>query len=80
MENIWEATLQSVFHLLIKNYEIILIDDSSEDNSYTILNNMKMKNENVFCFSQPNGGPFRCRKQCDTSGKREYILPVDAMI
>ncbi|WP_085537277.1 glycosyltransferase family A protein [Massilibacteroides vaginae] len=78
MEKYLEATLQSVFASTYSNYEIILIDDSSEDNSYTICKQYENENENVFCFSQPNGGPSAARNNAIRRAKGKYILPVDA--
>lgn len=78
MEKYLEETLNSILTSTYSNYEIILVDDSSKDNSYAICQQYAKEYANVFCFSQPNGGPSSARNNAIYHAKGEYILPVDA--
>ena len=39
--------IHSVFDLLKESYEIILVDDSSKDNSWNVMNSLRDKNSNI---------------------------------
>ena len=60
------------------NYEIICIDDGSEDNSMIILDNYSKKHNNIRCYSQVNSGVSAARNYGIDRSQGKYILFLDA--
>lgn len=73
-----EKCVNSILNQTYKNYEIILIDDGSTDNSLAICNNYASKNENIKVIHIENGGPSRARNIGIKNASGEYILFIDA--
>lgn len=78
MEMYLEATLESILASSYSNYEIILVDDGSHDNSWKICTQYSTNFSNIFCFKQTNKGASAARNYAIRQAKGEYILPVDA--
>jgi glycosyltransferase involved in cell wall biosynthesis len=55
-EKYLEETLQSVSQQTYKNFEVLLVDDSSTDGSLEIINDFVSKDKRFKVFSKPNGG------------------------
>ena len=49
-------TLTSIINQTYKNFEVLLVDDSSTDNSLFILKEFEKKDSRFKVFSKPNGG------------------------
>lgn len=61
-----------------EDYEIILIDDGSTDNSYNIAKNIADKNSNIQVYSQKNNGLSVTRNNGIKYAEGEYIYFVDS--
>ena len=75
-----ERCVNSILKSNVNNsqYEIILINDGSIDNSLEICNCMKMTNENIQVFSHSNAGTSTTRNVGLENAKGEYLWFVDA--
>ena len=75
-EKIVERSVNSVLSQSFKNFELIIVDDGSTDNSFEIVNNIK--DDRIRLMRQENGGPSKAR---NTGAKRacgEWIVFLDA--
>lgn len=75
-EKIVERSVNSVLSQSFKNFELIIVDDGSTDNSFEIVNNIK--DDRIKLMRQENGGPSKAR---NTGAKRacgEWIVFLDA--
>jgi glycosyltransferase involved in cell wall biosynthesis len=70
------ATITSVLNQTFTNYEIIIINDGSTDNSLEIIN--KMKNEKMKIFSIKNKGVSHARNFGIKNAEGKYIAFLDA--
>jgi glycosyltransferase involved in cell wall biosynthesis len=74
----FEKTLQSVFESTYKNFEVIIVNDGS-DNEYVKLKLDSLNNHpNITVISQDNSGPSSARNNGIKISKGEFILPLDA--
>ena len=77
------ATLESVLRQSYTDYEIIVVDDGSSDNSVSVVESIiaKYKMSNVKCkiqlFSKPNGGVSSARNFGIEKSRGEYIALLD---
>lgn len=69
--------IDSIYCQKIVDYEIIIVDDGSTDDSLKILQEYKGK-ANIFIYSQPNGGVSTARNRGLDVCKGEYIFFVDS--
>ena len=58
------------------NYEILIIDDGSEDNSFEICNNIK--NPNLRIIKKKNGGVSSARNEIIEKAKGQWITFIDS--
>lgn len=78
-EKFLDRCLKSIFSQTLSNFEVILIDDGSIDNSYEIMINYKNKYpEMVKIISQENLGISKARNIGISQACGEYIAFVDA--
>ena len=71
-------TLDSVLASDYPNFEVILMDDGSTDNSLDIAKEYAEKDARVSVHTQSNSGPCVARNNAISLSHGEYILPVDA--
>lgn len=75
-EKIVERSVNSVLNQSFQDFELIIVDDGSTDNSFDIVN--KIKDNRIRLIRQENGGPAKAR---NTGAKRacgEWIVFLDA--
>lgn len=61
-----------------EDYEIIIMDDGSTDNSVDIVTTHILKNDNITLFREKNSGAYRTRNKLLKLAKGEYIYNMDA--
>ena len=69
-------TLQSVFSQDYSDFEIVVVDDGSTDNSVEIVE--AMNDPRIRLIKQENGGPSMARNTGVKNAKGEWILFLDA--
>jgi len=70
-------TIKSVQNQTYKNFEIIVIDDGSTENIYTIIEPF-LKNSNISFYSQQNKGVSSARNTGASFASGKYLLFLDA--
>lgn len=61
-----------------KEYEIIIVDDGSTDNSFTVVQGIAEKHSNINLFRQQNMGPSAARNKGLEMSSGEYVYFLDA--
>ena len=72
------ACIESILHQTYDNFEVILVNDGSTDNSLQICSAYRKQDERIRVVDLEHGGVTRARKQAALMAKGEYILCVDA--
>lgn len=70
--------LDSILGQSFSEFEIILVDDGSSDNSLIVLENYASKDKRVRVVSKPNGGVSSARNQGLKLAKGDWIQFIDA--
>lgn len=70
--------INSIENQNYNNYEVILVDDGSTDNSYKIMQKLYKKNKNIKIYTKKNSGPGGTRKYGFEKSTGELIFFVDA--
>ena len=73
-----EDCIQSLICQTYTNYEIIIIDDGSTDNTYTIVKRLTSEYKKIKSFRQKNQGVSMARNTGMQKAKGEYYVFVDA--
>lgn len=77
-EKYLSACIESVLNQTLEDFEIILVDDGSTDNSKVILKSYENIDKRVRIFHQQNSGPSKARNVGISYAKGNYIVFVDA--
>lgn len=77
MEPYLAETLDSILKSDYQNFEVILIDDESTDNSLSIAKEYKEKDARIYIYTQTNQGASSARNNAIKKAQGSYILPVD---
>lgn len=77
-EKYLEKCLDSLVHQTYKNFEIIIINDGSFDNSKEIINKYMKKNTNIVLIEQQNQGLSVARNHGVKKARGEYFIFVDS--
>ncbi|MDR1984238.1 MAG: glycosyltransferase [Prevotellaceae bacterium] len=78
MQDYLAETIDSVLNSDYSNFEVIIIDDGSTDNSAEIARNYAEKYKKIKLFTQKNSGVSAARNHAIKLSEGKYILPVDA--
>lgn len=70
--------VNSVLNQTYENYEIIIVDDGSTDNSYDICKDYSNRYKCVRLFHQANNGPAAARNFALQHSSGEYVVFLDA--
>lgn len=70
--------IDSLIKQSYKDYELILVDDGSTDESYNICMQFARQYPNVLVFKQENSGPSIARNHGIRMAKGDYLLFVDS--
>ena len=77
-QNFIEYTLKCVLSTNYPNWECIVVDDGSTDNSLQIIKNLCKTDSRFTVIQQPNSGPSVARNTAIAHSNGKYILPLDA--
>lgn len=75
-ENTIQKTIDSILKQSISDYEIVVVDDGSTDNSPEIIK--RIQSEKISFYSQENKGPSAARNLGVKKAKGEWIVFMDA--
>lgn len=75
-EPIIERTIRSVLNQSCRDYEIIVVDDGSTDNSVAVVE--RMQDDKIKIIKQKNGGPGMARNTGVANAKGNWVLFLDA--
>lgn len=70
--------IDSVLNQTYNNFELILVDDGSIDNSLSILKEYEIKDKRIKVFTQKNSGPGVARNLGIAKATGDYIVFVDS--
>ena len=76
--NTLEATVNSVQLSGLTDYEILLIDDGSNDGTGNLCNDLCQRHTEVRCVHQENAGVSAARNRGIDNANGEYLWFVDA--
>lgn len=71
-----EHSVHSVLNQLFRDFELIIVDDGSTDNSLDIVK--KIQDERMVIIEQENGGPSKARNMGVRYAKGDWVLFLDA--
>ncbi len=72
------ATIQCVLDQTYKNYELLVVDDGSTDNSKVIISNFVKSDSRVKLVQKPNGGLSSARNEGINASSGSFIAFLDA--
>ncbi len=78
VEKYLDKCLNSIFSNSYSNYEVIIINDGTEDNSEDIINKYLKKYNNIIYIKQKNKGLSSARNQGLKKAKGDYIIFIDS--
>lgn len=78
MELFVAETIESVLASDYPNFEVVVVDDGSRDNSLSIVKEFEAKDSRVRVYTQSNSGVSAARNHAIREAHGVYILPVDA--
>lgn len=70
--------LDSILKQTYNDFEVILVDDGSKDNSYKIMEDYSKKDNRIKIFKQKNSGPGIARKNGYMHAKGDLLFFVDS--
>lgn len=73
-----DDSIRSVINQLYKNYELIIVNDGSIDNTDKIVKKYLNKKNNIKYFSKKNNGPSSARNYGILNSTGDYILFLDS--
>ena len=71
-------SLESILHQTYRNFELIIINDGSTDNSMAIIESYAKTDENIIIISRENKGLVASLNEGIILAKGDYIARMDA--
>lgn len=76
--NFLDRSISSIVNQSLKNWELIIVDDGSTDNSSEIIKKYADINDNIKYYYQENSGPGKARNLGISKCNGDYICFIDA--
>ena len=73
-----DEAIQSVIRQTYKDWELIIVDDGSTDDSFSIAKTYAQSDSRIKAFSQDNGGPSKARNNGVKRSSGKYIMFFDS--
>jgi hypothetical protein len=73
-----EGTLNSVRHQTYSDFEVIVVDDGSTDDTRRIVESIAMRDSRISVLGIPNSGVAAARNMAITAARGNLIAPIDA--
>ena len=73
-----KISVESIIHQTYENWELIVVDDGSTDNSYDVLKNYSKKEKRIKVLHQENSGPGPARNLGIEYATGDYICFIDS--
>ena len=77
-ERFIERTLKSVLAQTYHNFEVIVVNDGSQDRTAEIVQSIAKQDRRVILLQQPNAGVSAARNLAIQKSRGEFIAPIDA--
>lgn len=77
-EEYLDRCIESILNQTFTNYELLLVNDGSKDNSLQILRKFEKIDKRITVFTQENQGVSVARNQGIENAKGEYICFIDS--
>lgn len=77
-QNFISDAINSVLAQSNPNWELIIVDDGSTDDTFKIITEFSQKDERIKIFSQPNSGPSAARKKGVEKAHADWITFLDS--
>ena len=78
MENYIESTILSIMNQSFQDFEIVIVNDYSSDNTLQIINRIKLKNNKIKLINHSkNLGLLATRMDCIQNSSGKYIILMD---
>src|ERR687891_679287 len=71
-------TLESVLAQTSRNWEAVVVDDGSHDDTARIVENFTRREKRIRLIRQPNGGEAAARNSGIAAAKHDWLLFLDA--
>lgn len=72
------AAIESILNQTYKEFELIIVDDGSTDNTIEIVNRYTQQDNRILLFQAEHGGPSRARNIAIKASKHPWIAILDA--
>jgi glycosyltransferase involved in cell wall biosynthesis len=73
-----QRTISSVINQCIEDYEVVVVNDGSKDNTLDVLRNIASEYPNIIVVDKPNGGVSSARNVGLNNSNGDYIFFLDA--
>lgn len=77
-EQFIQETIESVMNQTYKSWELIIVDDGSKDNSYSIVSRYAKNDKRIHLIQQKNAGSAAARNNGIRHSKGQYLALLDS--
>ena len=73
-----DKALKCLFDQTLENFEILVVDDGSNDNAKEVVENNQKNFSHLYYFHQKNKGPSSARNLGARNSSRDYLIFLDS--